>query len=105
MADRGVKRTNPLLVFGRVPLFYFLGHSYLVHLATVALSFIRSGPPHFGIIPPPTLGTPLKVFPPDFGYGLGTVYLVWIVIVVLMYPACLWFARVKERRRDWWLGY
>jgi hypothetical protein len=31
--------------------------------------------------------------------------LVWIVVVVAVYPACLWFSRIKERRRDWWLGY
>jgi hypothetical protein len=24
---------------------------------------------------------------------------------VALYPACRWFARVKARRRDWWLGY
>jgi len=25
---------------------------------------------------------------------------------LLLYPACRWFAGVKERRRDlWWLGY
>ena len=26
-------------------------------------------------------------------------------IDVELYPACLWFSRVKARRRDWWLSY
>src|SRR5262249_61866262 len=28
-------RTNPLIVFGRVPLFYFLVHFFLLHLLTI----------------------------------------------------------------------
>jgi len=32
-------------------------------------------------------------------------YAIWIGIVIAMYPLCLWFARLKERRRDWWLSY
>jgi hypothetical protein len=23
----------------------------------------------------------------------------------LIYPLCKWYARVKERRTDWWLSY
>jgi len=30
---------------------------------------------------------------------------VWISVVAILYPACLWFARLKARRSDWWLGY
>jgi hypothetical protein len=25
--------------------------------------------------------------------------------VVGLYPLCRWFAGIKARRRDWWLGY
>jgi ABC-type spermidine/putrescine transport system permease subunit I len=32
-------------------------------------------------------------------------YAVWVVVLLLLYPACLWFARLKQRRRDWWLTY
>jgi hypothetical protein len=32
-------------------------------------------------------------------------YAVWIAIVIALYPLCAWFARVKERRREWWLSY
>jgi hypothetical protein len=36
---------------------------------------------------------------------LGTTYLVWIAVAAAMYPLCRWFAGVKARRTDWWLGY
>jgi len=33
------------------------------------------------------------------------VYLIWLLVVVALYPACRWFADVKRRRGDPWLGY
>jgi hypothetical protein len=33
------------------------------------------------------------------------VYLVWIGVVVALYPACRWYAALKARRKDWWLSY
>jgi hypothetical protein len=33
------------------------------------------------------------------------VYLVWVVVMLLLYPPCRWFARLKSRRGDWWLSY
>ena len=27
------------------------------------------------------------------------------VVTAALYPVCLWYARLKARRRDWWLGY
>ena len=73
-----LSRTNPLVVFGRVPLFYFIVHFYVIHLLKTVMGS-------------------------DF--GLAAVYAVWIGVVAAMYPLCLWYSRVKERRRDWWLSY
>jgi hypothetical protein len=41
------------------------------------------------------------------GYGLDLfgVYVVWLVILIVLYPLCRWFAALKRRRRDWWLSY
>jgi hypothetical protein len=33
------------------------------------------------------------------------VYAVWVTVVAMLYPLCLWFAQLKERRSDWWLSY
>jgi uncharacterized membrane protein len=103
--DRRVRRTSPMLVFGRVPLFYFLLHMFAIHFAAMVLAFFRYGSAWIAIPAPPAMGTPPARFPPDYGYSLWVVYAVWLAVVALLYPLCLWFSRVKERRRDWWLGY
>lgn len=96
---------NPLIVFGRVPLFYFIGHFYLVHALTFLLALIRYGTVSFLRNPLPSMGGSVALYPPGFGYDLRTVYLVWLLVVVAMYAPCLFFARLKERRKSWWLSY
>jgi hypothetical protein len=44
-------------------------------------------------------------FPKDWGVGLGAVYMAWLRVLVTLYPACQWFARVRQQRRDGWLIY
>jgi uncharacterized membrane protein len=100
-------RANPLIVFGRVPLFYFVLHFFAAHLAAVvmALAAYGAGAMQFMWQPLPSMGGPAKEFPPEFGYPLWVAYAVWIVIVVGLYPVCRWFAGVKERSRSRWLSY
>ena len=38
-----LSRSNPLLIFGRVPLFYFLVHFFVIHLLTIPFALIRYG--------------------------------------------------------------
>jgi uncharacterized membrane protein len=105
-ADRiRVGERNPLLVFGRVPLFYFIVHIPLIHLVAIDLTWLRYGAAPFLFEPPSTLGTPRNVFPPDYGWDLWVAYAVTAVVVVALYPLCIWFARLKASRRDGWLGY
>jgi uncharacterized membrane protein len=97
--------TNPLIVFGRVPFFYYAAHLLLAHAIAIVMNFARYGNKHFLWIAPPSMGSPSELFPPDYGYPLWVVYAVWIVALLLLYPACLWFSRLKQRRHDWWLSY
>jgi uncharacterized membrane protein len=96
---------NPLIVFGRVPLFYFLVHFYVIHIVAVLMAWVRFGRVAFMWSPLPSMGGSLKAVPPNFGYDLWVVYVSWILIVASLYPLCRWFAGVKARRRDWWLSY
>ncbi|HEX6164839.1 MAG TPA: heparan-alpha-glucosaminide N-acetyltransferase domain-containing protein [Vicinamibacterales bacterium] len=104
---RDFSRLNPLIVFGRVPLFYFVLHFFAAHAAIVALSLIRYGSSAMGFMfqPVPSMGGPLKSFPPDFGYDLWVAYVVWVAVVAVLYPVCRWFAGVKERNQGGWLSY
>jgi uncharacterized membrane protein len=97
--------TSPLIVFGRVPFFYYAGHLLVAHLITIALNLARYGRTSFLLLAPPSMGGPSELFPPDYGFPLWTVYVVWIGVLLVLYPACLWFARLKQRDRSWWLSY
>jgi uncharacterized membrane protein len=104
-SSTGRSGKNPLLVFGRVPLFYFLLHFLLIHLLTIPFAYFRYGKIAFLVDPLPSLGGSGELYPLDYGYDLGVVYGVWILVVTMMYPLCLWFSRFKERHRNWWLSY
>jgi uncharacterized membrane protein len=97
--------TNPLIVFGRVPFFYYAAHLLVAHLIAIAMNFARYGRTSFLFIAPPSMGSRTELFPLDYGFPLWAVYAVWIGVLLLLYPACLWFARLKQRRHNWWLSY
>jgi uncharacterized membrane protein len=108
LLDRpGLGRSSPLVVLGRVPLFYFVLHFYAAHAAAVILALFRYGigARSFMFQPLPSMGGPAEQFPTGFGYDLWVVYLVWVLIVVGLYPVCRWFAEIKAKRHDWWLSY
>jgi uncharacterized membrane protein len=102
---RQFSANHPFVVLGRVPLFFFFAHFYAIHLVAVLMAWIRYGRVEFMFNPVPSMGGPRELFPPGFGYDLWVVYAVWIFIVVSLYPLCRWFANLKARRNDWWLGY
>ena len=104
---RSFSTANPLIVFGRVPLFYFVLHFYAIHALLVVASYIRYGSRTFGFIfhGMPAMGGPSDVYPADFGYPLWVTYAVWIGLVAALYPLCRWFAQYKATHRAWWLSY
>jgi len=87
---------NALLVFGRVPLFYYVLHLYLLRFTALPVSFWLYGAA--AVKPPPGPAGSAML-------GLSATYISWVIAILILYPACVWFARIKERRRDWWLSY
>ena len=87
-----------LVTIGRVSFFYYVLHLYLIHAIGVSIGLCQGFTLH-------EMAVSFLEIPPKFGLSLGGVYIVWVVTVVAMYPACAWFAGVKARRRDWWLSY
>ncbi len=92
-----------ITVFGRVPFFYYVLHIPLIHALALVVSKIRLGAVSPWLFTNHPMGNP----PPPDGYtwGLGLLYAVWAVALVLLYFPCRWFADLKARRKDWWLGY
>jgi uncharacterized membrane protein len=86
-------------VYGKVPFFYFLVHFFLIHLAVMILFFVNG---HSLA----EANTGLLLFKPNnFGYSLPVVYLIWVALVLLMYPLCKAYGKYKASRSHWWLSY
>jgi uncharacterized membrane protein len=85
-------------VFGRVPLFFYGLHIALAHLAAGIVGLLMG----WGTL---ILTQRYNYVPTEWGVSLEWVYVAWIFVVVTLYPACRWFAKVKKTRTDWWLSY
>jgi uncharacterized membrane protein len=95
---------RPALIVGKVPMFYYLLHIPLIHMFAVAVCYARYRQVHWMFESPTLRQFPITP-PPGWGYSLPIVYLVWIVVVITLYPLCRWFAGLKQRRSDAWLSY
>jgi uncharacterized membrane protein len=95
---------RPALVFGRVPLFYFVLHLTLLHLLAVLLCYVQNAAVHW-MFESPNLGAYPFTPPPGWGVSLPVTYLLWLLVVLTLYPVCAWFARVRQRSGAWWLSY
>ncbi len=95
--------TNFFRIYGRVPMFYYILHFYLIHLLVV-IGFFLQGFTTNQIVSP---DMPFLFRPGTFGYPLGTVYLIWTLVVLLLYPLCRKYDRYKtaNSNKKWWLSY
>jgi uncharacterized membrane protein len=94
--ERGLGRI--LLVFGRVPLFYYILHIFLIHALAIFVGFLFHQPVSWlwhG-----------EHSPAGYGYGLPFVYLMWFIVLLILYLPCKSYMAFKSRHRDWgWLSY
>jgi uncharacterized membrane protein len=92
-----VSRHNFVVVFGRVPMFFYLLHLFFLHIPSW-IYFSRK------------YGAKVLWFgwgqtPDDFGVSLAGAYLAWALAVLALYPLCRWYADLKARSRNPWLSY
>ena len=98
-AERGLSRV--FLVFGRVPLFYYVLHIYLLRILSILISLAFHQPIWHG-----TVIADFAQKPTGYGHGLPFIYAVWILAVAMLYRPSLWFMQFKSQHRDWeWLSY
>ncbi|MGH8627876.1 MAG: DUF1624 domain-containing protein, partial [Gammaproteobacteria bacterium] len=90
--------TRFFIVFGRVPLFFYLVHLYVIHGLAVGAGYLSGFDPRAFL-------TLFVYFPQDYGFSLPVVYWVWIGVVVLLYPLCRWYGALKGSRPYQALGY
>ena len=103
--DRGTPRAlAPALTIGRVPMFYYLLHFTVIHLLATLASLVRYGAVHYMWESPTPDRYPITQ-PAGWPAPLPVIYLAWLTVVLLCYPACRWYAALKARRTDAWLSY
>ena len=76
--------TSFFLVYGRVPMFYYILHLYLIHAVAVVVFFAEG----FSTADIVTKDNPFLFKPPGFGFGLPGVYVVWLFVFLILYPLC-----------------
>lgn len=95
--------TDFITVYGRVPFFYYVIHFYLIHFVSAIFFFTRGHSFAEGTKPSGTL-LPFFIAPGE-GVRLPWVYLIWILVVLSLYPLCKWYSRYKKTHDYWWLSY
>ena len=79
-----------LETFGRVPLFFYLLHVPLYHLAGIVQAQGRFG---------------VSRVPGDEPVSYLWLFGVWLLILLLLWPVCVWWRGVKGRRRESWVRF
>ncbi len=97
--------TSKLVVFGRVPMFYYLVHIYFLH-ALAVIGALLSGHPASDMTELTTWVTANAKLK-GYGFSLPVVYGVWIGTILLLYPLCKWFDQYKRAHgaQKKWLSY
>lgn len=92
-----------ITVLGRVPMFYYLVHIYLIHIFAMAAAVFAGYSPSVMILNTWVNNSPDLT---NYGFGLGATYLVWIGLLIVLYPLCQWYDAYKMNHREkWWLSY
>ena len=104
LLDRAEARSglsHILVVFGRVPLFYYILHLYLLNVMARLCAVAFHQPIFYG-----TVIADFAERPAGYGHGLAFIYAMWILAVAILYLPCRWFMEFRGRHRDWtWLSY
>lgn len=88
--------------YGRVPMFFYLLHWYIVHISMFVMIFLQGitfEQMPFGV---------MKFGRPEQGVGLELpfVYVYWISLILFMYPLCRWYGKYKAaNKQNKWLAY
>lgn len=90
---------NITVVYGRVPMFYYLLHFLLIHLLCMIVFFAQ------GYTMAEARSGFMLFRPNEFGFSLGITYLIWIAVVASLYPLCKWYGRYRATHDHWWLPY
>jgi uncharacterized membrane protein len=96
--------TGAMRIYGRVAFFYYVVHIYLIHL--ISLIFFMAKGHTMQEATDISKGIPFYFLAANDGYSLFIVYVIWISVVIALFPLCKWYNNYKTNNKEkWWLGY
>ena len=100
----GGRLAKIFIVYGRVPMFYYIIHFYVLCSINIVLYLSRGHTVAEGLKGAP--GMPWKFVAPGEGYSLAVAYAIWISVVIALYPLCKWYDKYKSSHPEKkWLSY
>ena len=94
--------TRIFVVYGRVPMFFYIIHWYVIHISMfvmIRMQGVEWNAMPFGLM---QFGRPVS----GVGLHLPYIYVYWICLVVCMYPLCSWYGKYKAKNKHiTWLKY
>ena len=89
--------------FGKVPFFFYIIHIYVIHLGALLLAQLTGFGWHAMVL---TGFVSFESQLVGYGVSLGYVYVIWVSIILLLYPLCKRFSKYKLNHKEkWWLSY
>jgi len=102
--NTGSRLAKILTVYGRVPMFYYVIHFYVLCTISIVLYLSRGHSFAEGLKGVP--GMPWKFTAPGEGYSLAVTYGIWIAVVIALYPVCKMYDKYKRSHPEKkWLSY
>lgn len=94
---------DTFVTIGRVPMFYYIIHIYVIHFLAL-IAAVLTGYHASDMIISVWINESAKLN--GYGFNLYFVYIIWILMVVCLYPLTNWYHRYKSNHREyWWLNY
>jgi uncharacterized membrane protein len=100
--NAGSSIAEKIKVIGRVPMFYYLIHIYLIHLTALVATWFCGHEPGDMIL------NNWVVFEPKlkgYGFSLAVTYCIWAALILVLYFPCRAYDQYKKTHRQWWLSY
>ena len=97
------KVTTPIIVFGKVPFFFYIIHLYFIHaLASAYLVYQGETWGAYVLSAEEIMSGRLG----RFGVSLEAVYVIWMIVVAMLYPLCRSYQAYKQSHPEKrWLSY
>lgn len=90
------------IVYGRVPMFYYILQWFVAHSAGIFITLAAGKSIDYFFMNLLEMG---QQAPPDHGFSLAVAYAAWITGLIVLYPLCLYYGRFKRKSEHSIFGY